>query len=297
MDMKFKYFEVYTKNSRGLQLFTCQWLPFSSPKALVFLCHGYGMECSKFMRACGEKLANAGYAVFGLDYEGHGRSAGVRGLINRIDNIVDDCEEFFRSIYEFEEYEGKAKFLYGDSLGGAVCLQLHRRDPSFWDGAVLVAPMCKISEKLFKPLPGVLNVLTKIEDIIPKWKIVPTKNIIDSAFKDPTKREAIRSNKLIYQDKPRLKTAMEMLRVSTNIGDHLHEVTLPFLLLQGEKDIVTDPAVSKALYEQASSTDKTIKLYDGMCHGIATGESDENIAIVFSDIITWLDERATEKDF
>ncbi|XP_027366084.1 caffeoylshikimate esterase-like isoform X2 [Abrus precatorius] len=255
------------------------------------------MECSKFMRACGEKLANAGYAVFGLDYEGHGRSAGVRGLINRIDNIVDDCEEFFRSIYEFEEYEGKAKFLYGDSLGGAVCLQLHRRDPSFWDGAVLVAPMCKISEKLFKPLPGVLNVLTKIEDIIPKWKIVPTKNIIDSAFKDPTKREAIRSNKLIYQDKPRLKTAMEMLRVSTNIGDHLHEVTLPFLLLQGEKDIVTDPAVSKALYEQASSTDKTIKLYDGMCHGIATGESDENIAIVFSDIITWLDERATEKDF
>ncbi|XP_027366086.1 caffeoylshikimate esterase-like isoform X4 [Abrus precatorius] len=250
MDMKFKYFEVYTKNSRGLQLFTCQWLPFSSPKALVFLCHGYGMECSKFMRACGEKLANAGYAVFGLDYEGHGRSAGVRGLINRIDNIVDDCEEFFRSIYEFEEYEGKAKFLYGDSLGGAVCLQLHRRDPSFWDGAVLVAPMCKI-----------------------------------------------RSNKLIYQDKPRLKTAMEMLRVSTNIGDHLHEVTLPFLLLQGEKDIVTDPAVSKALYEQASSTDKTIKLYDGMCHGIATGESDENIAIVFSDIITWLDERATEKDF
>jgi hypothetical protein len=39
------------RNSSGLQLFTCGWLPASaSPKALVFLCHGYGMECSGFMK-------------------------------------------------------------------------------------------------------------------------------------------------------------------------------------------------------------------------------------------------------
>jgi alpha-beta hydrolase superfamily lysophospholipase len=29
-------------------------------------------------------------------------------------------------------------------MGGAVTLLLHRRDPTFWDGAVLVAPMCKV---------------------------------------------------------------------------------------------------------------------------------------------------------
>lgn len=52
-----------------------------------------------------------------------------------------------------------------------------------------------------------------------------------------------------------------------------------------------------ALYDQASSVDKTIKLYRGMCHGVATGESDENIAIVFADIIAWLDERASKEKF
>jgi acylglycerol lipase len=29
-------------------------------------------------------------------------------------------------------------------MGGAVALLLHRKDPAFWDGAVLVAPMCKV---------------------------------------------------------------------------------------------------------------------------------------------------------
>lgn len=33
--------QEYVRNSRGVQLFTCGWLPAkTSPKALVFLCHG-----------------------------------------------------------------------------------------------------------------------------------------------------------------------------------------------------------------------------------------------------------------
>lgn len=33
--------------------------------------------------------------------------------------------------------------------------------------------------------------LTQVEDVIPKWKIVPTKDVINAAFKDPTKREEV----------------------------------------------------------------------------------------------------------
>lgn len=38
----------------------------------------------------------------------------------------------------------KKRFLYGFSMGGTVVLQLHRKDPLYWDGAVLLAPMCKV---------------------------------------------------------------------------------------------------------------------------------------------------------
>ncbi|KAH1107154.1 hypothetical protein J1N35_010922 [Gossypium stocksii] len=46
-------------------------------------------------------------------------------------------------VWELEEYKDKNRFLYGESMGGAVALLLHKYDPSFWNGAVLVAPMCK----------------------------------------------------------------------------------------------------------------------------------------------------------
>ncbi|KAG4174335.1 hypothetical protein ERO13_A11G114500v2 [Gossypium hirsutum] len=288
-NMTVEYKEEPIKNSRGALLFTCRWLPFSPTKALVFLCHGYGMECSGFMKECGTRLANAGYAVFGIDYEGHGKSKGDRCYIKKFENIVNDCSEFFKSICAQEEYRGKSRFLYGESMGGAVALLLHRKDPSFWNGAVLVAPMCKISEKL-KPHPVVINILTKMEQVIPRWKIVPSKDVVDSAFKDPVKRE-VRNNKLIYQDKPRLKTALEVLRTSMSIENGLNEVRLPFFVLHGEADTVTDPEVSKALYEKARSTDKTIKLYPGMWHGLTAGEPDENVEMVFADIIGWLDKR------
>ncbi|PIN04575.1 Lysophospholipase [Handroanthus impetiginosus] len=289
--MDVEYREEWIKNLRGVQLFTCSWLPLSSLKALVFLCHGYGMECSNFMKGVGTKLASEGFAVFGIDYEGHGRSTGARCYIKSFDNIVTDTSDHYKSTCAREEYRKKKKFLYGESMGGAVALLMHKKDPTFWDGAVLVAPMCKISEKV-KPHPVIISLLTRVEDVIPKWKIVPTKDVIDSAFKDPVKREAIRSNKLIYQEKPRLKTALELLRTSMNLEDSLNEVTLSFFVLHGEADTVTDPEVSRALYDKASSKDKTIKLYPGMWHGLTSGEPDDNVEFVFSDILSWLDKRS-----
>ncbi|XP_027367954.1 caffeoylshikimate esterase-like [Abrus precatorius] len=295
MELKSKYFEVYTKNSKGKLILTSTWSPNCFPKALVFLCHGYGMEYGKSTKACGEKFANAGYAAFGVNHEGHGRSAGVHCLTKKFDDVVNDCEDFFKSVCEFPEYKGMAKFLYGESTGGAVCLLLHKKCPSFWDGAIFVAPVCKISEKL-RPHPKVVNILTKVDDIIPILKIFPTKDVTDSALKNHAKRDTIRNNKLkLHEDKPKLKT-MEMSRTSVNLKDKLHEVKLPFLVLQGERG-VADPKISKALYEQASSTDKTIKLYKGMCYDVTSGETEENITLVFSDIMAWLDKRTSKTSF
>ncbi|MFS7968876.1 putative 2-acylglycerol O-acyltransferase [Helianthus anomalus] len=167
-------------------------------------------------------------------------------------------------------------------MGGAVALLIHRKDPTFWHGVILVAPMCKISEKV-KPHPLVISMLIRVEDVIPRWKIVPTKDVIDAAFKDHDKREGIRANTLKYQEKQRLKTVLEMLRASMGLEDGLSKA-----------DTVTDPEVSRALYEQASSKDKTIKLYMGMWHGLTSGEPDHNIDIVFGDIISWLDKRSED---
>lgn len=78
-----------------------------------------------------------------------------------------------------------------------------------------------------------------------------------------------------------------------NLSLFLFQVTLPLLILHGEADIVTDPSVSKALYDKAKSLDKKLHLYKGAYHSLLEGESDEMIFRVLDDIISWLDEHCT----
>lgn len=47
---------------------------------------------------------------------------------------------------EKEENVKRMRIIMGESMGGAVVLRLHRKKPNYWDGGVLVAPMCKVIE-------------------------------------------------------------------------------------------------------------------------------------------------------
>lgn len=126
-------------------------------------------------------MAKAGYAVHGMDYEGHGKSSGLAGYVPSFDDLVDDLSEHYSNVcgktkidqvlsssvfldsskisffqvtntlffhfypmIETKENLKKMRILLGESMGGAVALLLHRKKPEYWDGAVLVAPMCKV---------------------------------------------------------------------------------------------------------------------------------------------------------
>ncbi|XP_021910108.1 caffeoylshikimate esterase-like [Carica papaya] len=291
-----RYDEEYIMNSRGIKLFTCKWIPTDQePKALIFLLHGYAMECSITMNSTAIRLAKAGFAVYGIDYEGHGKSEGLDAYVKKFDDIVDGCSNHFTTICEKQENKQKMRFVMGESMGGAVALLLARKKPDYWDGAVLVAPMCKIADEI-RPSPLVINVLTQLCRFIPTWKIIPGQDIIDVAFKEPDVRKQIRENPYCYKGRPRLKTGFELLRVSLDLEQRLNEVIIPFIVLHGGDDRVTDKAVSKQLYESASSTDKTFKLYPGMWHGLLYGEPVENCDMVFKDIIDWTQERVSLGD-
>ena len=47
-----EFLQEFVLNSRGMKLFTCKWIPVNQePKALIFICHGYAMECSITMNS------------------------------------------------------------------------------------------------------------------------------------------------------------------------------------------------------------------------------------------------------
>jgi alpha-beta hydrolase superfamily lysophospholipase len=44
------------------------------------------------------RLVHAGYAVYGIDQEGHGKSTGPKGYISSFSDIVKDCADYFKSV-------------------------------------------------------------------------------------------------------------------------------------------------------------------------------------------------------
>ncbi|XP_059670583.1 caffeoylshikimate esterase isoform X2 [Cornus florida] len=286
--------EVYKVNSRGLEIFTKSWLPVSCPpKAVVCFCHGYGDTCTFFVEGIARKLASSGYGVFAMDFPGFGLSEGLHGYIPSFERLVDDVIEHYSEVKENPEFRGLPSFLFGQSMGGAVALKVHLKEPNSWNGAILVAPMCKIADDMVPPWL-LTQILIGIAQFLPKQKLVPQKDFADMAFRDLNKRKLAAYNVIAYRHKPRLQTAVQLLRTTQEIERRLQDVSLPLLILHGEADVVTDPSVSKALYEKASCSDKKLNLYMDAYHSLLEGETDEMILRVFGDIVSWLDEHSTK---
>ncbi|XP_024988259.1 caffeoylshikimate esterase [Cynara cardunculus var. scolymus] len=296
-----EYYELHNINStnalftspRGLSLFTRSWLPLTSPRGIICMVHGYGNDISWTFQATAIFLAASGYACFAVDMEGHGRSEGLKAFVPNVDYVVEDYLAFFDSIITSADpnYQNLPKFLFGESMGGAICLLIECKRPNFFDGAILIAPMCKISDKVRPswPIPEILMFVSKFA---PTLAIVPTADLVDKSVKVPEKRIIGGMNPMRYTGKPRLGTVTELLRVTDYLSRRLSDVNIPFIVLHGNADAVTDPAVSEELYEKAKSKDKSLKIYDGMMHSLLFGETDENVKIVRGDILSWLNDRS-----
>lgn len=246
----------------GRRLFTRAWRPRGdgAPRALVFMVHGYGNDISWTFQSTAVFLARSGFACFAADLPGHGRSHGLRAFVPDLDSAIADLLAFFRSVRRREEHAGLPCFLFGESMGGAICLLIHlRTPPEEWAGAVLVAPMCKISDRIRPPWP-LPQILTFVARFAPTLAIVPTADLIEKSVKVPAKRLIAARNPMRYSGRPRLGTVVELLRATDELGARLGEVTVPFLVVHGSADEVTDPDISRALYDAAASKDKTIKI-------------------------------------
>ncbi|KAG5561536.1 hypothetical protein RHGRI_004544 [Rhododendron griersonianum] len=277
---------------RGLTLFTRSWQPLTAaPRAAVCMVHGYGTDISWNFQSTPIFLAQNGFSCFALDMQGHGLSQGLRAFVPSVDDVVEDCVSFFDSVVKSDAELGRVpRFLFGESMGGAICTLIHLRNLEGFDGAILIAPMCKISDNVKPrwPLPEILSFFARLAPTLP---IVPTADLLEKSVKSPEKKAIARMNPMRYNGKPRLGTVRELLRVTDYVSSRLRDVRIPFILLHGSADVVTDPDVSRELYDKAQSEDKTIKIYDGMMHSLLFGETEGNVEIVRSDILSWLNDR------
>ena len=261
----------------------------NKPKGLILILHGYADHSSGLKHLIAQWLVSEGYVVAGIDYIGHGRSDGLHVDVTTFDPIIDDCLQYIHIINR--KYADLPLFLFAESMGGAVCYLLATQHPHLFKGAVLSAPMCGIADDMHPPWI-VTQILLLVCHFFPLLPITPTPDVADYAFKRKDIYEEIKRSVIYYSRMPRLSTAANMLFSSIYISQHLPSFTIPFLLMHGTADKVTDMSMSKKLYRESQSKDKTLKLYTGAYHSLLIGEEESMVHQIKHDILEWLDERS-----
>jgi alpha-beta hydrolase superfamily lysophospholipase len=97
--------------------------------------------------------------------------------------------------------------------------------------------------------------------------------------------QAYRDDPLVYHGRMLARTGAELVRNSREIAGRVSRITAPLLAMHGSADRLTDPAGSRRLYEQAASSDKTFKLYEGLYHELLHEPERQQ---VMTDLVDWL---------
>jgi alpha-beta hydrolase superfamily lysophospholipase len=96
-----------------------------------------------------------------------------------------------------------------------------------------------------------------------------------------------------YPGKMTARLEGELIKTMQRITADAGKITLPILILQGGADPLVDPAGAQLLYEAVSSTDKTIKVYEGLYHEVF---NEPEHTQVLDDVETWLAARNSAGD-
>lgn len=265
----------------GLELFERSWRP-AEPKATVAIIHGFAEHSGRYDHV-GERLAQAGYAVYALDLRGHGRSQGRPVYIRSIDEHIGDVERFLERVREREP--GRPLFVIGHSMGGLIVALMLTNGEHELRGAVLSGAALRATRSSSRLLERVLRFLGRLFPRLPLPRIESA-----DVSRDPAVVERYDTDPLVFRGSVPAGTARAMIHAARAVVRDMESITLPILILHGSADGLVHPDGSRELHERVSSTDKALKVYEGLYHEIMNEPEQE---LVLSDIVAWLDKRAT----
>ncbi|XP_010477013.1 PREDICTED: monoglyceride lipase-like [Camelina sativa] len=277
-------FSLFT-SKRGDTLFTQSWTPVDSTKirGFVVLLHGLNEHSGRYSDFA-KQLNAIGFKVYGIDWIGHGGSDGLHAYVPSLDFAVADLKSFLEKV--IAENPGLPCFCVGHSTGGAIILKamLDAKIEARVSGIVLTSPAVGVQPS--HPIFGVIAPVLAL--LIPRRQLSAAKKKIMPVSRDPEAVMAKYADPLVYTGFIRARTGNEILRIAAHLLRNLNRIKVPFLVLHGTADTVTDPKGTQKLYEEASSSDKSIKLFDGLLHDLLFEPEREAIAGV---ILDWLHKR------
>lgn len=256
--------EATLRGARGVELFWQGWLPEGEPRGVLLVCHGMGEHSGRYQNVV-DALLPDGWAVYGLDHRGHGRSTGRRTHLDDYADWLADFDAFRLAVLAHQQalgHPGLPVFLLGHSMGGQIALAYALDHQDVLAGLVLSAPALA-SDAVPKRLLPLLRGLAKVAPTLRLAGIDATK-----VSKDPAVVAAYQADPLVHQGNPTLGLSARLVAAFDVLPERARELRLPLLLQHGTADVLTDPAGTRLLESTSGSPDTTVRWYEGLWHEI-----------------------------
>ncbi|WP_219413365.1 alpha/beta hydrolase [Pseudonocardia nigra] len=271
-----RHVEGRLAGARDVELFWQGRLPAGEPAGVLLVCHGLGEHSGRYGNVV-DALAPAGWAVYGVDHRGHGRSGGRRAHLDRYADWLDDFDAFRRLVAA--RHPGLPVFLLGHSMGGQIALAYALDHQDDLRGLALSAPALA-SNAVPKATVPVLRGLAKLAPTLRPAGIDSTK-----ISKDPAVVAAYRSDPLVHHGHPTLGLSAALLAQFDVLPERARTLRLPVLVQHGTADELTDPAGTRLLEQTVGSPDRTVLWYEGLWHEIYNEPERER---PLADLREWL---------
>lgn len=267
------------QSADGTTIYSESWLPDAEPRAVVMIVHGLGEHIGRYSHVA-PKLVDAGYAVYGLDHHGHGKSGGEpRTYFDRFDQPLDDLKEYLHTIKI--THPGKKIFMYGHSLGSLITLSFALRYQQELAGLVISGSTLAVETTQPAVMLAAASVLNKIAPKLAITPPVPSTTL----SRDEAVSRAYDADPLVEHGNVRVRMGYQIISMSRYVKAHLSELKLPIFIFHGAADQLTPPPGSQLVYDGAGSTDKTLKFYDNLRHET---HNEPEQGMVIDNIIQWL---------
>ena len=275
-----EYKEGYFNSVRDAKIYYQAWLPEKDAKAVILIVHGLGEHSGRYENVVNH-FVPLGYAVYGFDLIGHGKSEGEREFVKQFEDYTKILEEYIGMVKSWQE--DQQLFLLGHSIGATIIIYYLLDHPQNFPGVVISAPTILIPRGTTQMTIATAKVLSKITPKFGMMHLDP-----NGVSSDPHVVNDYINDPLVFHGKTPVRFMAETLRAILRINDEFENLTQPLLVVSGSEDVLADPDGSQLLFDNASSTDKKLMIYKGFHHEVF---NEPGRTRVLSDVEGWLEDR------
>lgn len=264
----------------GDGIFYRHWRANEPVRAVILMSHGLGEHGARY-QGFAEFFAAKGISVVAPDHLGHGASPGDRSHVLSFNDYLQPLDELRELIAAW--YPGVPCILVGHSLGGLIAARYLLDHQNQFSAAALSGAALQAAEP-----PSAFSMF--LARLFSRW--LPKMGMLQldatQISRDPQVVQDYLDDPLVHKGKASARLVVELFNTMERVERDQDKITLPVFIMHGSADAMTTTAGSEAYYRGISSSDKSLKIYDGLYHEIF---NEPERLQVLGDLAEWVEAR------